>query len=136
MGRKSWIHQIYCKDDFEKLDKFTQLEEYKYGYLVVGLVLIEGEVRLAERSMGTLGEKGKKSLMVLTQSDGSWIVEELISKKVIEDWQMVISLDSLHADEIEYTSKGGRIKRATYLFYAGFLEHLEKMEDDYTLMTM
>lgn len=69
-----------------------------------------------------------KSLTVLTQSDGSLIIDEMISKEFIEDWNALILLDNINYSEREDSPEGTIVKKATYLTYEEFLEELEKKD--------
>ena len=125
MGRRSWFHKIYCKNDYYKLVEFIENDDRIF---IVGFAVIEGKVLLDELLGGFFGEEGKKILTVLTQSDGSLIIEEMISKKVIQDWNALVLLDNIDYSEREDSPKGTIVKKATYLSYEKFLEELEKKD--------
>ena len=125
MGRRSWFHKIYCKNDYYKLVEFIESDDRIF---IGGFAVIEGKVFLDKLLGGFFGEEGKKTLTVLTQSDGSMIIEEMISKKVIEDWNALILLDNINHSEREDSPEGTIVKKATYLTYEEFLEKLEKKD--------
>ena len=92
MGRRSWFHKIYSKNDYYKLVEFIENDDRIF---IVGFAVIEGTVLLHELLGGFFGQVGKKTLTVLTQSDGSLIIEEMISKEVIKDWNALVLLDNI-----------------------------------------
>jgi len=122
MGRRSWFHKIYCKNDYYKLVEFIENDDRIF---FIGFAVIEGKVSLNKWLGGFFGEDGKKTLTVLTQSDGSLVVDEMISKKVIEDWNALILLDNISPSERENSPEGSMVKKATYLTYEEFLEELD-----------
>lgn len=125
MGRRSWFHKIYCKNEYYKLAEFIENDDRIF---IVGFAVLEGKVLLDELLGGFFGEEGKKTLTVLTQSDGSLVVEEMISKKIIQDWNALVLLDNINPSERESSSEGSMVKKATYLTYEEFLEELEKKD--------
>ena len=125
MGRRSWFHKIYSKNDYYNLKEFIENDDRIF---IVGFAVIEGTVSLHELLGGFFGEVGKKTLTVLTQSDGSLVVEEMISKKVIKDWNALVLLDNINSSEREKSPDGSIVKKATYLTYEEFLEELEKKD--------
>jgi len=128
MGKRSWIHLIISKDDYERLIQFIEKNDYKYKYNVVGFALIHGLIQLNEDLGGYIGAENKRSLIVLTQSDGSSIIDDLISNKVIEDVYKIILIDKLKESELLHSSQGVRIKNAKYLTQKRFLLYLERLE--------
>jgi len=125
MGRRSWFHKIYCKNDYYKLVEYIENDDRIF---IVGFTVIEGTVELHDLLGGFFGEVGKKILTVLTQSDGSLVIEEMISKKVIKDWNALVLLDNINHSEREDSPQGTIVKKATYLTYEEFLEELEKKD--------
>lgn len=121
MGRRSWFHKIYSKDDYYKLKEFIENDDRIF---LVGFAIIDGTIALHEMLGGFCCGEGK-TLTVLSQSNGSLVIEEMISKKVIEDWNAIVLLDNISPSELEDTPKGTRLKKATYLTYEEFLEELE-----------
>lgn len=63
----------------------------------------------------SFGEEGKNSLVLLTQSDGSSVIEEMLRKKIIDDWKSILLLDDIDNSEIDHTEYGARVKKAIYL---------------------
>ena len=126
MGRRSWIHLIRSKNDYEKI-----LEGFKNNEFIfeVGGVVLDGIIH-CEFSERVFGEEGRKSLVTLSQSDGSSVIDELIEAKAIEDWNSVLCLDDIATSDIDHTKKGGKIKNARYLTYDEFQDILEKLEED------
>lgn len=124
MGRRSWFHKIYSKNDYYKLAEFIENDDRIF---IIGFAVLDGTVLLHELLGGFFGEVGKKTLTVLTQSDGSLVVEEMISKKFIEDWNALVLLDNIHRSECEHSPEGTIVKKATYLTYEKFLEELENI---------
>lgn len=121
MGRRSWFHKIYSKNDYYKLAEFIENDDRIF---IVGFAVLNGKVSLHKMLGGFCGEEGGKTLTVLSQSSGSLVIEEMISKKVIEDWNAIILLGNINHSELEDTSKGCLVKKATYLTYEEFLEEL------------
>lgn len=127
MGFRSWINVIYGKEDYKKLLKIEESEEYKGMFFIGEYILIEGGVKLIDRLGGSIGEKEKKTLLVLSHVDGFWLVEELISKGILEDEFPIIPLHNLHPIELNDTSQCTIIQKGTYVTNWEFLHHLEKI---------
>lgn len=128
MGRRSWIHLIRSKTDHDKIMEFTDKNDIIF---IVGAALIEGVLHSVEYfNCGDFGEEGKRSLVLLTQSDGSSIIEEMIEKSIIEDWSLIFLLDDIRESELENTENGFKIKKATYLSKEDYEHHLELLEKE------
>ncbi len=98
---------------------------------IVGAVLIEGVLRSIKYfNCGKFGEEGKKSLVLLTQSDGSLIIGEMFENSIIEDWSLILSLDDIRESELEHTENGFKIKKAIYLSKEDYEHHLELLEKE------
>ena len=74
------------------------------------------------------GEEREISLTILTQVDGSSVIKEMIRKKIIKDWKNTVLFDDLDDTELEHTSYGAKIRKATYLTEEELMSHLEKLE--------
>ena len=85
MGRRSWFHKIYCKNDYYKLKGFIESDDRIF---IVGFAVIKGKVSSHEMLGGFFGEEGRKILTVLSQSSGSLVIEEMVSKEIIKDWKI------------------------------------------------
>jgi len=92
MGRRSWFHKIYCKNDYDKLVEFFESGDRIF---IVGFAVLNGKVFLHKMLGGFCDEEGKKTLTVLTSSDGILVIEKMTSKEVIEDWNAIILLDNI-----------------------------------------
>lgn len=130
MGLRSWVHVIYGKDKYNKLLKIEESEEYKGMFFIGDYILIKGKIKLIDRLGGSIGEKEKKTLLVLSHADGFWLVEDLITRGILEDEPTIIPLHNLHPTELNHTSQGTIIQKGTYITKEEFLHHLEKMEFD------
>ena len=128
MINQSFIHIIYSKQDYENLLEFINNKESRNKYDILGGAIISGELKLDEKIGGQIGEKGKRSLVIIIQSEKLQIAEELISYGVIKTPYQVCPLEILDASELVYTPDGAIIKKAKYLSKEDFLWYLDEME--------
>lgn len=75
MVRRSWIHFLYSSEIAYYLEKFIRKNE---AIFIVGSALTNGTVQSYDGQK--FGQKGKKSLVLLTQSDGNHIVEGMVKR--------------------------------------------------------
>ncbi len=102
--------------------KFTEENDIIF---IVGGALIEGVLNPLEcGGFKEFGVEGKKSLVLLTQSDGSSIINEMIENVIIEDRNLIFLLDDLNDSEVEETKYGFKIKKAIYLSEEEYEHHL------------
>ena len=127
MGRRSWIHLIYSKHDYERLYEGIKNNEFIFE---VGAAILDGTIHCRHQER-IFGEKGKKSLVVLTQSDGAMVIDELEEKGAIIDRFTVFHLDDVDPSLLEHTKRGVKIKNATYIpTFEEFEKILEVFEQD------
>ena len=139
---KSWIHLILCKADYKNLTQFIE-KGTNFEYLVSTYALVDGIILLGDNAVerdgqspefdndrydAYFGEPNKKSLVVFTQSNEGLIDAEIVSNEVIDNVKRVLPLDYFKPSELQYSSQGTRIKKASYLTKEEFLEHLEHLE--------
>ena len=130
MGRRSWIHLIRCRNDHNKIIEYSNKNDIIF---VVGAALIEGKINCVEYiDRESFGEEKKNSLVLLTQSDGSSVINEMIEKGVIDDWSLVLSLSNVNDLELEHTKHGAKIKNAKYLSNDDYEIHLDLLDKDDT----
>jgi hypothetical protein len=110
LGRRSWIHLMYSKQDYERLHEGIKENELIFE---VGSAILNGQLHCVHGER-TFGEDGKKSLVVLTQSDGSVVIDELIDAGAIADRSTVFFLDDVDSSFLEDTKNGTRIKNLEY----------------------
>ncbi|MHA1195601.1 MAG: hypothetical protein ACTSRH_05020 [Promethearchaeota archaeon] len=130
MGRRSWVHIITSKEKYEKIEGYIKNNDLIY---IVGAAVLEGEIQ-TNCPLHSFGIDKKKSLLLLTESDGSFPIEDMINNNIIQDYSEVALLDNISPEDIEYTNKGAKLIKARYLTKEEFQELLntfENIEDFY-----
>jgi len=130
MGRRSWIFFIYSKDTAEKIKLFCEKEDCLI--FIVHYVIINGTIEHYVIINGTIetklevvhGNELDKTPALLTQSDGTLIVREMVKRGIINR-EDIICLDNVARKEVEDTGDGYNIKKATYLSEKDFFDYLE-----------
>ncbi|MHA1488232.1 MAG: hypothetical protein ACTSRI_00850 [Promethearchaeota archaeon] len=123
MGRRSWIHFIGSQEQAEYLIKYIDKEDLIF---IVGAAIIDGQIFTYDGRV--FGIKDQDSLVLLTQSDGNMIIEEMVKNKLTDYFHTVL-LDELVEEEIEYLGKGVKIKKVEYITEELFNERLKKLPD-------
>ena len=123
MGRRSWVHFLYSEDVAYYLEKFVRENNLLF---IVGSALIDGTIQSHDGQI--FGQDDKSSLVLLTQSDGRHVVEEMV-KKGLTDFFHTVLLDDLNSEELEHGEYGGKIKKAKYLTEAEYYQEVDKLPE-------
>lgn len=123
MGRRSWIHFIGSKEKGHDLIDFVKIKDEIF---IVGSAIIKGQILSYDGRI--FGKKRQESLVLLTQSDGSFVIEEMMRSKLTDQFHTVL-LDDLLEEEVESSKKGVIIKKAEYLDLENFKKRIENLPD-------
>ncbi len=121
MGRRSWIHLIKSKEEAFRIREFIEKSKY-YIFIVCGALI---EDSLKDVWGNKYGIDGMITPALLTQSDGSSVIEEMIKQEIIYGSRTVV-LDNLISEEIEVTEHGWKIRKARYMSSQEFFDYIDK----------
>ncbi len=123
MGIRSWIHFLYSAEVVYYLEKFVR---ENYSIVSVGFAKIDGTIQSHDGQI--FGQKGKKSLVLLTQSDGNHVVERMVNLGITDFFHTVL-LDNLNSEEITHTEHGWKLRKARYLTEDQYYREIEKLPE-------
>ncbi len=105
------------------LEKFIRKND---AIFIVGSALIDGTIQSYDGQ--SFGQKSKMSLVLLTQSDGNHVVEEMV-KRGLTDFFHTVLLDNLSSEETEHGEYGVKIIKAKYLTEDEYYQEVDKLPE-------
>lgn len=125
MGRRSWIHKLKYKQEASELIDY--IDNYD-DIFIVGAAIIDGSLSRVFNIDIPFGKQGVKYLALLTQSDGSYIIDKMCDNGIIKKRSSVTLLSDLNRSELKETKHGFKIKKAKYLSDEEFEAELKKLD--------
>ncbi len=123
MHRLSWIHFLYSKEVAYYLKDFIRKND---AIFVISSALIDGTIQ--SNGGHFFGKKGMRSLVLLTQSDGRHVIEEMV-RKGLTDYFHTMLLDDFNLEELEGGGYVPRIKNAIYITEDEYIQEVEDLPE-------